>query len=443
MEQILAIVLFVGKLSIVVFLFNGMTCFSFLKANDARSAMPVGNKFLTCYSGIKRMIGDSAAKVKSVFMRGVKFIAAHPCITAGVIALIFTASCYPVYKKLSKSQSDHAFNGQSNLSPEDKFRSVLQHIIVVNKSNTDVHLDAATVKAGQQVLVVGDIHGNTDALKNILDDMTRCGHMSSDGTLKKDKRLIFLGDNSSRGDGIGVWSMLGQLVQKNPNRVTLVRGNMDTALESEVASKGWRMKSDVNRMLDSLPHGMLLGAANKARSDVNWLLCCHGGIDPTSSLRDQLQKLSSYYSSSTSKDRQLPTVEFKGLNRDNGFNWTDFYGNKPTIDSSSSPKNVVSLAAAQTYMRNQDCQSNGVFSRLVAIIRGHQHVHGVSQLQPDGDYRTSFARISGAQSVADRAVYTTIASDKIGPKDTALKAYLELTPNAQGQWQLVPHILKK
>lgn len=72
------------------------------------------------------------------------------------------------------------------------------------------------IKSGS-ALVVGDIHGDFDILKSIIDGFTKNNHIN---------HLIFLGDIVDRGSqSIGCLNLLYALIIKYPDRVHIVRGN--------------------------------------------------------------------------------------------------------------------------------------------------------------------------------------------------------------------------
>lgn len=72
------------------------------------------------------------------------------------------------------------------------------------------------IKSGS-ALVVGDIHGDFDILKSVIDGFTKNDHIN---------HLIFLGDIVDRGShSIGCLNLLYALIIKYPERVHLVRGN--------------------------------------------------------------------------------------------------------------------------------------------------------------------------------------------------------------------------
>ncbi len=72
------------------------------------------------------------------------------------------------------------------------------------------------IKSGS-ALVVGDIHGDFDILKSIIDGFTKNDHIN---------HLIFLGDIVDRGSqSIGCLNLLYALIIKCPDRVHIVRGN--------------------------------------------------------------------------------------------------------------------------------------------------------------------------------------------------------------------------
>ncbi|MBD3231440.1 hypothetical protein GF322_02140 [Candidatus Dependentiae bacterium] len=78
----------------------------------------------------------------------------------------------------------------------------------------------------EKVNVVGDIHGNFQTIKSILDNLIGMDRMDKKLQLKDNNKLVFLGDYTDRGkENLKVLCSVIILALKNPGRVVLLRGN--------------------------------------------------------------------------------------------------------------------------------------------------------------------------------------------------------------------------
>jgi len=117
----------------------------------------------------------------------------------------------------------------------------------------------AKIPPENRLTVVGDLHGDMDAL---LDVLTGSGFYHN-----RDHRIIFLGDYGDRGrDQIGTYYLLLLLLSHFPEKVTLLRGNHEAPREMPFhphdlpdklrwtfGSKGNEVKEQIYDLYDSLP----------------------------------------------------------------------------------------------------------------------------------------------------------------------------------------------
>lgn len=138
-----------------------------------------------------------------------------------------------------------------------------------------VHVDIPSI------ILVGDLHGNLDALEFIL---------------KMGKKLncsnyIFLGDYVDRGDhSVEVLCRLFKLKIENPDGIILLRGNHETAGTNayyglyDDLDKDDELFALVNRTFEKMPVAAVLNGN---------VFCVHGGISDTANL-DQIKKENCY-----------------------------------------------------------------------------------------------------------------------------------------------------
>jgi len=94
----------------------------------------------------------------------------------------------------------------------DEINELIEQFIFLKKGKPILK----RIKSGS-TLVIGDIHGDFNILKSIIDGFTKNDHIN---------HLIFLGDIVDRGSqSIGCLNLLYALIIKYPDRVHIVRGN--------------------------------------------------------------------------------------------------------------------------------------------------------------------------------------------------------------------------
>lgn len=83
------------------------------------------------------------------------------------------------------------------------------------------------LSAGQELVLLGDLHGSLHALLRNLLRLRALGHLGDDWRiLPAGTTILFLGDLVDRGEyGVEVWATVMRLYAANPDRVWLVRGN--------------------------------------------------------------------------------------------------------------------------------------------------------------------------------------------------------------------------
>ena len=146
------------------------------------------------------------------------------------------------------------------------------------------------VPIGSNIAFFGDLHGNKDALINILQYLVRHGYIDNDLRIIKDNfYLVFLGDYVDRGDnGVEVIDILLRLKIANPDNVFLVRGNHeDCDLNTHYGFRDeLRLKfphiteehiNQVYKIYDFMPPMLFIGCGSELQA--NFAYCCHGGIE--------------------------------------------------------------------------------------------------------------------------------------------------------------------
>lgn len=90
----------------------------------------------------------------------------------------------------------------------------------------------AELRTPENLIIIGDIHGDFKSLFNVLQDIT-----FEEFLLNPYNKIIFLGDYVDRGsDSVGVLYSICYLKQKFPNSIILMRGNHEAPLEFPFSS---------------------------------------------------------------------------------------------------------------------------------------------------------------------------------------------------------------
>lgn len=138
------------------------------------------------------------------------------------------------------------------------------------------------------VNIIGDLHGDVQALINALDLLEKKGYLHDDFTLKTNHYLIFLGDYTDRGPcGVEVLYALFRLKVANPDQVILLRGNHEDAyvnecprfFSAELKNKfGLTTRTDrqefIYNLYELFPVALYLGTPKN-----DYIVLSHGGLE--------------------------------------------------------------------------------------------------------------------------------------------------------------------
>lgn len=284
-------------------------------------------------------------------------------------------------------------------------------------------------KPDDQFYVHGDLHGDMHSLIIELEYLLKEGIIDENFRITSDNVwFLFLGDYVDRGKyGCEVIYTLLRLSLANPDRVILVRGNHEEdkicdkyGFKEEVIQKfeDSNLYSAIIRMYDFLPVVLYLGIENKNQNMINYIQCCHGGLevgyDPKTFLDDtksSYQLLGKLYSLELLKksdefllskdllyvpntmcnvhrytDRGFANyympLDTMGL----GFLWTDFNILDTKIASYNAGRGFeYGSQATKTVLEMQSSEH----SKIKGIIRAHQHVSDMMEplLRNKGVYK--------------------------------------------------------
>jgi hypothetical protein len=286
-------------------------------------------------------------------------------------------------------------NNNSILFKDSGFRPFVQKKIIPDSS---------------EVAFFGDLHGNIQSLSKILAHLYNNQIINDNFRIIKDNfYMVFLGDYVDRGDsGIEVLYTIMRLKIANPQKVFLIRGNHEDKhlnnyfgfaeeLETKLKSLSQEDRESVYKIYNMMPVALYLGTVNK-ESNVDYVQCCHGGIEPGYLANDLLEDVSSaeyeYIQTLTRADviRSLPSK----LKRDVMANVpsSEFYTgpiDKPTapvalgllwhdfICDQTSDSSIVNFEKNRGWLYGKDLtryflkKQSGSDYEVHAIIRGHQH----------------------------------------------------------------------
>ncbi|MBS1987506.1 serine/threonine protein phosphatase [Candidatus Dependentiae bacterium] len=162
------------------------------------------------------------------------------------------------------------------------------------------------VKPDSKVIVIGDLHGDLDALLAILQELEQTGYLDDQFRfIRDDVYFVFLGDYINRGvNSIGVVYLLCKLFVTNPGRVVMLRGNHEYALTSKNFQKRFFQAQadgqdypaqktflceleqrfsdykypDLLYWFDYLPLALYLGTPDQS-GRINFVKLCHAGLE--------------------------------------------------------------------------------------------------------------------------------------------------------------------
>ena len=227
--------------------------------------------------------------------------------------------------------------------------------------------DRSLVEVSGDVTLVGDLHGQ-------MEDLTRALSL---GGISQNSKYVFLGDYVDRGkESLEVMTFLYALKIQYPENIVLLRGNHESASQSEIGGFLHECQTKASRQIweefcetfDYLPFAALV---NKS------IFCVHGGISPQLEFLNQIREIQ--------RPCQIP---MRGLITD--LCWSD-----------PDPKvfNFGPNVRGQTYTWGKGAADKFMArNRIHMIVRGHQ-------VAPNG-YNFPFH---------DKSVVTLFSAEKKGP----------------------------
>lgn len=261
----------------------------------------------------------------------------------------------------------------------------------------------------------GDLHGDVHSLVRWLDSLTKEGWFEKNNpfkltqeSLQKNRFLAFLGDYTDRGHyGAEIMYIIMQLFLHNPDNVLIVRGNHEdyqiiseygfvTELKKKFSFNNTKILKFVD-IYEYLPVALFLGCKNDLTGGVDFIQCCHGGMefgyDSHALLKDENNHHADAYEwldSEIDKKRGdiacLRHVDIKDLLakcvcgknkrcKQNGFQWNDF------DFKNEAPLSLPDLMIGRGYVVHQkyttrlleDATPKKSKNRVLAVFRAHQH----------------------------------------------------------------------
>lgn len=282
--------------------------------------------------------------------------------------------------------------------------------------------------AGSEIEFHGDIHGDVRSLIRWIDSLRDLGWFEKENTFKLAKSnqyLAFLGDYTGRGHyGAEVLYIIMQLFLHNPDNILVLRGtheDLNLAVhygflgfdeygatidysKSELAEKFDQNKKDENklfsndkseaankiaRLFNHLPVALFLGCSNAKGDGVDFIQCCHGGLEPLYTFKalldDPRHNLYEWLDkkSETERDEIPCALHFnvssmleecdcsKHTCLENGFQWNDFdFFNE-------NPKGEFYYVASRgkvfhKKLATETLKSLGGKNKVWALLRSHQ-----------------------------------------------------------------------
>jgi hypothetical protein len=157
------------------------------------------------------------------------------------------------------------------------------------------HVARVDVPANSTVALFGDLHGSFHSLARALWAHADAGRLDA-ATLRVAPGVffIFLGDYVDRGvNGVETLALLLALKAANPSAVFLARGNHEDVLLNDGPSGGFaeelavkfpradlaRVSAAVQRVYESLPQAVFLGADAPHTPAAHHVQLCHGGLE--------------------------------------------------------------------------------------------------------------------------------------------------------------------
>jgi hypothetical protein len=377
------------------------------------------------------------------------------------------------FKQLHTSASDNI--DQATFIKDEQF--YVQKLIIPDNST---------------IYFFGDLHGDISSLVICLAKLYRDGVIDEQFNITGNNYIFFGGDYIDRGwFGAEILQTVCQLKMTNPTRAFLIRGNHEKnhadnpgsftflyEFEQKFNIERYDLWSNFEAFYASLPAAILLGVQNK--SDTNYLLLCHGGLefyDPTELFNQKtisLDKANTTYLASKiitfdreafitkipEKNRIIPGSfheENLLLAKDNiektikennmgscGFMWNDFYAGQTGIASLQDFYSLLgksSITNGRGFMFGSrlgnailDTMTENIpHHHMIGVLRAHQHNKTMPQLlgtqRSDGlsNYNHSLYKIP-LESGYRYHIFTKVSTSLFAPSPSFLKVALSPNP---------------
>lgn len=260
----------------------------------------------------------------------------------------------------------------------------------------------------------GDLHGDVHSLIRWIDGLAQEGWFEKENpfkltkeSVKKHRYLAFLGDYTDRGHyGAEIMVIIMQLFLHNPDNILIVRGNhedininSDYGFVEELKEKfslNYDQIEEFAKMYEYLPVAMFLGCKNDTTKGVDFIQCCHGGMefgynshrllsDKDNEKLDVYEWLDENLEEKRGDIAVLRHADMKNLakcvcgknNRmkNNGFQWNDF------DFMNESPFSLPKLNQGRGFILHQkyttrlleDATEKNAKNKVLAVFRAHQH----------------------------------------------------------------------
>jgi hypothetical protein len=157
-------------------------------------------------------------------------------------------------------------------------------------------------KNGDKLLMVGDLHGRVYSLIRILACWIKMEYMNKYLELADNVKVIFTGDLTDRWYfGVEVWEIVLDLIEKNPGKVFVTRGNHETkdlANEEnglfdelkEKYKKTFGLENSFQNLWSFLPSAIFLNLEDGSRIMFN-----HGGFPDRETFFNEAEKLEKFF----------------------------------------------------------------------------------------------------------------------------------------------------
>lgn len=263
------------------------------------------------------------------------------------------------------------------------------------------------VKPGTKIAVHGDLHGDILSPMAFLNYLKNQNYLDNNfKIIKENFMMLFLGDYTDRGNyGIeNIYTIL-RLKIMNPDKVFLIRGNHEDIsitsrygfmkeLEKKYGNDAPEITKEIHRIYDFMPVALYLGTPDATQDIINFLLCCHGGLEPgfypqrlllnpesiayellplTLNPEKSIKKLDNTLKESIDNALLKKFAQSRSIKNNYfniGFMWNDFF---------VAPNHVLEYNSGRGWQFGKDITKNllAAHSNPQAIIRGvlraHQH----------------------------------------------------------------------